>query len=141
LDRPRLRPKRTAFGAAFFAFVFMLFLASSTDVLANYFRVSLNLVLWFMRIATLLVPPIVYFFTHRICLEMQGVEGIGKRKRAVVISRTASGEYTSVPSEPRPGDGHVELHPEPVPVHIELEPAAVGGTTGNGADGVRTVNR
>ena len=40
LDRPRDRPKRTAFGAAFFAFLAMLFIASSTDVLANFFHVA-----------------------------------------------------------------------------------------------------
>ena len=51
LDRPRDRPKRTAAGVAMFALLFTLFAASSTDVLANFFHVSLNEVLWFFRIA------------------------------------------------------------------------------------------
>ena len=59
LDRPRDRPKRTAAGAAMIALLFTLFGASSTDVLANFFHVSLNEVLWFFRIAVVVVPIIV----------------------------------------------------------------------------------
>ena len=61
LDRPRDRPKRTAAGAAVFALVFTLFAASSTDVLANFFHVSLNVTLWFFRIAVFVVPVVVGF--------------------------------------------------------------------------------
>ena len=49
LDRPRDRPKRTAFGAAVFSFYFVLFGASATDVLANYLSISLNVVLTSFR--------------------------------------------------------------------------------------------
>ena len=56
LDRPRDRPKRTAAGVAFFSLLFTLFAASSTDVLANFFHVSLNQVLWFFRFAVFVVP-------------------------------------------------------------------------------------
>ena len=91
------------------ALLFTLFAASSTDVLANFFHVSLNDVLWFFRIAVFVVPIVVGFAAWRICLEMQGVQGIGKRKRALVVSRTAEGEYVAVESEPRPGDDHHEL--------------------------------
>jgi ubiquinol-cytochrome c reductase cytochrome b subunit len=146
LDRPRDRPKRTGAGAAMLALLFTLFAASSTDVLANFFHISLNDVLWFFRIAVFVVPIVVGFAAWRICLEMQGVQGIGKRKRALVVSRTAEGEYVAVESEPRPGDDHHELSAEPVPVKIELEPVAVGGPhTGTSPDGddtgVRRVNR
>ena len=121
LDRPRMRPKRTAIGAAGLAFYFALFGASSTDVLANYFHISLNEVLWFFRVAVFVIPAIVGLFTYQICREMIGVAGVGKRKRAVVVRRTAEGEYETVPTEPRPGDGHVELPPEPVPDRIEVD--------------------
>jgi ubiquinol-cytochrome c reductase cytochrome b subunit len=141
LDRPRDRPKRTAFGAAFFAGLFVLFGGSSTDVLANFFHISLNSVLVFFRIAVFVIPIIVGLLTWRICLEMQHAEGIGKRKRPLIISRTPSGEYVGVTSEVRPGDEPTELDPTPVPDRIELEPAHAGATTeGNGA-GVRRVTR
>ncbi|MHB8318905.1 MAG: cytochrome bc1 complex cytochrome b subunit [Acidimicrobiales bacterium] len=137
LDRPRFRPKRTAFGAAFFAMLFVLFGASSTDVLANFFQISLNEVLWFFRIAVFVIPVIVGVFTWRICIEMQGVPTVGKRKRAVTISMTQDGGYVSETSDPRPGDGHVELDPTPVPVKIDidLETVGAGGRGGRGGGG------
>ena len=144
LDRPRDRPKRTAVGAAMVALLFTVFAASSTDVLANFFHVSLNQVLWFFRIAVFVVPVVAAFVTWRICLEMQGVAGIGKRKRAMVVTRTPEGEYVAVPSAPRPGDEHSELAARPVPVLIETEPEPVGagaGTATDGGTGVRRVDR
>ena len=104
LDRPRDRPKRTAAGAAMFALLFTLFAASSTDVLANFFHVSLNEVLWFFRIAVIVIPIVAGLVTYQLCREMQGVHGIGKRKRPVIVQRSAEGEYTTVPAAPRPDD-------------------------------------
>ena len=98
LDRPRDRPKRTAAGVAMFALLFTLFAASSTDVLANFFKVSLNATLWFFRIAVIVVPIIAGLVAYQLCKEMQGVHGIGKRKRAVIVRRSAEGEYSTVPA-------------------------------------------
>ncbi len=139
LDRPRDRPLHTAVGATGLAFYFMLFAASSTDVLANFTQISLNTVLWFFRFAVFIIPIIVGFVTWSICREMIGVQGIGKRKRAVVVTRSETGEYATVATPPRPGDGHVELDPEPVPAFIEPEPEPVGAA-GEGA-GVRRIPR
>jgi ubiquinol-cytochrome c reductase cytochrome b subunit len=144
LDRPRDRPKRTAAGAAFFALLFTLFGASSTDVLANYFHLSLNFVLWSFRILTIAVPIVVAFVTYRICLEMQGAHGIGKRKRAVIVHRSAQGEYSTTESDPRPDDVRTELHPEPVPARIDIEPlvnGANGDVPASSPTGVRQVTR
>jgi ubiquinol-cytochrome c reductase cytochrome b subunit len=145
LDRPRDRPKRTAAGASIFALLFMLFAASSTDVLANFFHISLNEVLWFFRIAVIVIPVIVGAVTYQICLEMQGAHGIGKRKRAVIVHRSASGEYSTIAADRRPDDEHTELHPEPVPQRIDVEPlvggAAAASTAGASATGVRQVTR
>ena len=144
LDRPRDRPKRTAAGAAMIALLFTVFAASSTDVLANYFHVSLNEVLWFFRVVVIVVPIIVGVVTWRICIELQHVPGAVKRKRAMVVSRTPEGEYVAAPAPERPGDEHHELEPEPVPVRIELEPETVGvsaATTPTGESGVRRVLR
>ena len=99
----------------------MLFIASSTDVLANFFHVSLNTVLWAMRILVIVVPLIVYPITVAICKELQQVDNGGKRKRANVVTRTADGAYLAVPAPERPGDGHHELDAEPVPDFIEFE--------------------
>jgi ubiquinol-cytochrome c reductase cytochrome b subunit len=144
LDRPRDRPKRTAAGAALFALLFVLFAASSTDVLANYFHLSLNFVLWAFRVLTFVVPIVVAFVTYGICREMQGVQGIGKRKRAVIVYRSAEGEYSTVTAAPRPDDEHEELDPEPVPVRIDIEPLANGPQAANAESsptGARRVTR
>src|SRR5215469_11124326 len=127
LDRPRDRPKRTAAGAAMLALLFTLFAASSTDVMANFFHVSLNATLWFFRIAVIVVPIIAGLVTYQLCMEMQGVHGIGKRKRSVIVQRSAQGEYSTVPAAPRPDDVRSELDPEPVPARIDIEPLGNGG--------------
>jgi ubiquinol-cytochrome c reductase cytochrome b subunit len=132
LDRPRDRPKRTGIGAGFLTFYFCLFAASSTDVLANFFHISLNIVLWSFRFIVIIVPIIVGFVSWRICLDMAGVSGVGKRKRAVVVVRNAEGQYATIPTPPRPGDGHEESEPVPVPTAIDisddegLEPVPAG---------------
>ncbi len=143
LDRPRDRPKRTAAGAAMIGLLFTLFAASSTDVLANFFHVSLNATLWFFRIAVIVVPIIVGLVSYQMCKEMQGVHGIGKRKRAVVVHRSADGAYSTTPTAPRPDDVHTELDPEPVPVRIDIEPLSNGGAIvpESSPTGVRQVTR
>jgi ubiquinol-cytochrome c reductase cytochrome b subunit len=125
LDRPRDRPGRTSLGAAVLSFYLVLFGASSTDVLANYFQISLNNVLQTFQILTVTVPFVVGFVAYRICIELQNAPGSGKRKRANVMFRSASGGYSTVPSDPRPGDGYVP----PPPADLEnfvLEPSTNG---------------
>jgi len=141
LDRPRDRPKRTGAGAAMLAFLGMMFIASSTDVLANYFHVSLNGMLWAMRILVIAVPLLTYPITVKICKELQAVPEGGKRKRANVVTRTPEGEYLAVPAVSRPGDGHVELDAEPVPTFIEFTEDSGDETEGSSEEGVRRVSR
>ena len=133
LDRPRDRPKRTAFGAGFLAFIFVIFGASATDVLANFFHASLNDVLWTFRIIVFVVPVVVGWVTWRICIEMQGAHGIGKRKRHLVVHRSAEGGYSTTPSQPRPGDGDEELEPS--------DGGAPPGNVVRSGEGVRRVIR
>jgi ubiquinol-cytochrome c reductase cytochrome b subunit len=132
LVRPRDRPLITAFGAGMLAFYFTLFAASSTDVLANFFQISLNSVLWFFRIAVLAVPLVVFFAAWRMCIDLS-MSGAGKRKRANVVTRSAHGEYEVEKSGRRPGDGYDELDPELVPTFIDggrSEPVAIGDSAG-----------
>jgi hypothetical protein len=62
----------------------------------------------------------------------------------VIVHRSAEGEYSTVTAPPRPGDGHEELEPEPVPVRIDVAPLTAGSTLGNGESsptGSRQVSR
>jgi ubiquinol-cytochrome c reductase cytochrome b subunit len=131
LDRPRDKPIRTGFGAATLAFYFVLFGASSTDVLANFLHLSLNLVLWSFRFLVIVVPIIVGLVTWEVCREISDLPGVGRRKRHMIVNRSPEGEYILVESEVRPGDEHEEPEPEPIPVHIDesilaMSPAGEG---------------
>jgi ubiquinol-cytochrome c reductase cytochrome b subunit len=126
LDRPRDAPKRTAFGAAVFAFYFVLFGASATDVLANFLSISLNVVLTSFRYLIFIVPAIVYPVTYQICKELQRVPTAGQRKRANIVLRSAEGGYSTVPSEVRPGDAVERIEPLALDEDIELVPALAG---------------
>jgi hypothetical protein len=101
--------------------VAMLFIASATDLIANFFHLSLNSVLWAMRILTIVTPFIAYPITYKICKELQGIRGAGKRKTPNVVSRTVEGEYLATPTPAYGDDAAEELHPTPVPVFIEPE--------------------
>jgi hypothetical protein len=135
LDRPSQRPKRTAAGVAVLTFISMLFIASSTDLIANFFHLSLNDVLWAMRILVIVTPFIAYPITYKICKELQGVKGAGKRKTPNVVTRTAEGQYLATPTPSYSEDVAEELHPTPVPTFIEAEPDVPVES------GVRTVDR
>ena len=119
LDRPRDRPKHTAAGAAMLGLLGMLFVASSTDVLANFFHISLNQVLWAMRFLVVLAPIVAYFLTYKICKEMQALPGGGRTKVANIVTMTPEGEYVATPAPPSPGSDAEELEPEFVPRYID----------------------
>jgi len=136
LDHPSNRPKRTAAGVAVLANLSMLFIASSTDVIANFFHLPLNTVLWSMRILVLLSPFVAYPIAYRICKELQATKGGGKRKTANVVSRTTEGEYVATPAPVYVDDMKDELHPMQVPTFItDPTPEEPDDT------GVRTVER
>ena len=135
LDRPSNRPKRTAAGSAVLALLFMMFVASSTDVLANFFHVSLNSVLWAMRILVLISPFVAYPVTYKICKELQAVKGGGKRKTPNVVTRTEAGEYLATPSPVYVDDLHHGREATEVPTYLATD------TVAPGVSGVRTVER
>ena len=126
LDRPRDRPVRTALGVGVLSFYVMLFLASSTDVLANTLKVSLNGVLWTFRIGTPTVPIVVGLATYQICKELSRAPTAGLRKRSNVVVRSAEGGYATVPADVHPGDDV----PEPAPEELPSEPVRRGGGEG-----------
>lgn len=133
LDRPKDVPVRTAAGAAVFALVFTLFVASSTDVIANFLHISLNSVLVAMRILVFVIPVVTYFATAKICREMQGVENISRRKTANLVTRTKDGEYVAAAAPEHGENAHHEAAAIAVPGFIT--PAK------SSSDGTRTVER
>ncbi len=129
LDRPRDAPVRTAIGVGVLTFFSVLFLASATDELANFFVISLNVVLPVLRYTLVILPFITSFVAFRICKELAQVPKAGKRKRASIIERTPSGGYALRDSEVRPGDEPDEEEPVPVPA-VSLNAMADGRPSG-----------
>jgi hypothetical protein len=109
----------------------MLFFASSTDLLANFFHVSLEEVLIAMRVMILVVPLVTYPITYKICKELQLTKGGGKRKTPGIVTRSEEGEYASTPSPTYVDDVHSAPAPTEVPRYIYPAPEEteeLGGT-------------
>ncbi|MFG2794741.1 cytochrome bc complex cytochrome b subunit [Streptomyces sp. NPDC048419] len=66
-DRPRERPVRTGLGAAGITFFGVLLLAGGNDVVAQSFRISINVLTWILRIALVLAPIAAFLMTRQIC--------------------------------------------------------------------------
>ncbi len=108
LQRPRDVPARTALGAMAIGFYLVLVLSGANDVIAEAFDISLNATTWAGRIGILLVPPIAYYLTYRICLGLQQhdrevlVHGV----ETGIIRRLPDGRFMEVHQPLAPADAH-----------------------------------
>lgn len=75
LDRPRDRPLRTALGVATLAFYTVLGLGGASDALSTLFDISLNRLIWTLRVLLFVVPVVAAHLTRRLCLELQHRDG------------------------------------------------------------------
>ncbi len=97
LDRPRDNPRRTALGAAFFAWVALVFFAGSADRILIRFGIPYEAQIWFARGAVIVVPVVVYLVTARVCRELlrsgtHPLRGWSGRR----VRRAASGAFATV---------------------------------------------
>jgi ubiquinol-cytochrome c reductase cytochrome b subunit len=133
LQRPRDVPVRTSLGVMGISFYTVLVLSGSNDLIAYFFDVSLNATTWAGRIGVLVVPPIAYWVTYRICL------GLQRSDRAVlehgietgVIKRLPHGEFIEV-HQPLGGvddHGHaIPLEYQGAPVPKRMNQLGLGGS-------------
>jgi ubiquinol-cytochrome c reductase cytochrome b subunit len=120
LQRPRDVPVRTSLGAMAVAFYGWLVLSGVNDWFAYFFDISLNATTWAGRIGILLVPPIAYWVTYRICI------GLQRSDRAVlehgvetgIIKRLPHGEFIEV-HQPL---GGVDAHGHAIPLAYQGSP-------------------
>jgi ubiquinol-cytochrome c reductase cytochrome b subunit len=108
LQRPRDVPVRTALGAMALSFYLVLMISGGNDVIADKFDISLNAMTWVGRIGCIIVPPIVYVFTYRICLGLQqhDREVLEHGIETGVIRRLPHGEFIEVHQPLGPVDEH-----------------------------------
>ncbi|WP_308286367.1 cytochrome bc1 complex cytochrome b subunit [Actinomycetospora endophytica] len=98
LQRPRDVPVRTATGMMALAFYFWLVVACGNDIIGYTFDISLNVMTWIGRIGLLVLPPLFYFATYRICLGLQrgDREVLDHGIETGVIKRLPHGEFIEV---------------------------------------------
>ena len=101
LDNPRDNAWRTSIGVGVMAFYTVLFFASSTDVLANAFSLSLNFVLWAFRVLIFVIPPVAAYVAYKVAREASSAPKAGKPRKAMVVFRSPEGEYSAEESGPR----------------------------------------
>jgi len=108
LQRPRDVPVRTSLGAMALTFYIWLMVAGANDVVADKFDISLNAMTWVGRIGVIILPPIAYVVTYRICLGLQqhDREVLEHGIETGVIRRLPSGEFIEVHQPLGPVDEH-----------------------------------
>ena len=85
LDRPRDNPTRTGLGVMALTFYVVLLIDGGNDIIANTFGLSINAITWTVRVAVIVLPPIAFVITRRICL------GLQRRDRDKVLHGRESG--------------------------------------------------
>lgn len=70
-DRPRDKPVRTGLGVAALSCYAVLLAAGGNDIIAHAFEVSVNALTWVFRIAFVLLPPLAFMVTKRVCVALQ----------------------------------------------------------------------
>jgi ubiquinol-cytochrome c reductase cytochrome b subunit len=114
LQRPRDVPVRTSLGAMAITYFMVLLLSAANDVLAEKFDISLNATTWMGRIGLLVLPPLVYAITYRICLGLQHAdrEVLAHGVETGIIKRLPHGEFIELHQPLGPVDDHG--HPIPL---------------------------
>ncbi|WP_019815138.1 cytochrome bc1 complex cytochrome b subunit [Saccharomonospora saliphila] len=117
LQRPRDAPVRTGLGVMALTFFMVLEISGFNDIIAYKFDISLNAMTWAGRIGLLLLPPLAYYVTYRICLGLQRSdrEVLEHGMETGIIKRLPHGEFIEV-HQPL---GPVDDHGHPVPLEYQ----------------------
>ncbi|WP_216208395.1 cytochrome bc1 complex cytochrome b subunit [Amycolatopsis aidingensis] len=120
LQRPRDVPVRTSLGVMGIAVYAVLEASGFNDLIAFTFDISLNAMTWIGRIGLLLLPPLAYYVTYRICLGLQRAdrEVLEHGVETGIIKRLPHGEFIEV-HQPL---GPVDEHGHPVPLEYQGSP-------------------
>jgi ubiquinol-cytochrome c reductase cytochrome b subunit len=114
LQRPRDNPERTGLGAMAFTFFIVATLSGGNDVIADKFQISLNAMTWAGRIGLVLLPPLAYWISVRICLGLQqhDREVLAHGVETGIIKRLPDGRFVEIHQPLGPVDDHG--HPLPL---------------------------
>jgi ubiquinol-cytochrome c reductase cytochrome b subunit len=117
LQRPRDVPFRTALGAMAIAFYVVLLISGGNDVVAQKLDISLNAMTWGGRVGLLVLPPLAYYVTYRICLGLQqhDREVLAHGVETGIIKRLPDGRFVEVHQPLTSGHEALEYAGSPVP--------------------------
>ena len=104
LDRPRNVPNRTALGVMSLTFMIVALINGGNDLIATHFDLTINQIMWFSRIGIIVLPPLAFVITKRICLSLQRAD------REAVLHGKETGRLVMMP------------HGEYIEIHEELSP-------------------
>ncbi len=125
LDRPRNMPVRTGIGTAFITFYLLLWISGGNDFVAIIFGVPVQWITRFMQVSLIVLPPLVFWVTKRICLGMQ------RRDREKVLHGAESG-VVAVSPEGEYSEVHTPLSPQKaytLTAHKRQQPIELGPET------------
>ena len=91
LDRPRNNPTRTGLGVAAAVWYAVMWAGASGDLVAVFFHMSLNDMIYIFRIMFFLGPILGFIITKRVCL------GLQRKDREIVLHGFESGEIIRLP--------------------------------------------
>ena len=92
LDRPRDVPVRTGLGAMAITFYVILWIAGGNDIVAFGFDLSINEIIRFLQVGLIVLPPIVFLITRRICI------GLQRRDREKLLHGRETGRVLRMPN-------------------------------------------
>jgi ubiquinol-cytochrome c reductase cytochrome b subunit len=115
LQRPRDVPVRTSLGMMAITFFMVCLLSGGNDIIADKFDISLNATTWIGRIGLLVLPPLVYYITYRICIGLQrgDREVLEHGIETGIIKRLPHGEFIELHQPLGPVDEHGHPHELP----------------------------
>jgi ubiquinol-cytochrome c reductase cytochrome b subunit len=124
LDRPRNTPNRTAIGVMALTFTIISLLNGGNDIIATTFHLTINQMMWFSRIGIIVLPPIAFVITKRLCLSLQRAdrELVLHGRETGRLVRMPNGEFTEI-HEPISAEkawvltAHEQIAPLELPEH------------------------
>ena len=102
LQRPRDNAGRTAVGAMGIAFYLVLFVSGASDVIAIAFDVPFEVLVWAGRIGLIVLPPIAFVVTRRVCLGLQRSDrdALERGVRTGLLEARPDGTYVELRQPP-----------------------------------------
>ena len=99
LQRPRDVPVRTGIGVMGLTFFLLMTISGGNDHVAHFFQISLNAMTWVGRIGIIVLPPLAFFITYRLCI------GLQRSDRAVLEHGIETGIIKRLPN-----GAFIEIH-------------------------------